>query len=180
MTHLINMMLWWGEFMTTKKIATCGILASLAMIISLLERYIPMDIILPGLKLGLANIVTVYAIIRIGKREAFLIFLTRVIVVSAVSGRLSSLLFSLLGGIFAWTIMCVLSNWVNKKISIIGLSIAGAAFHNIGQIIAGIITIGSISVLSYLPYLLILSIPVGFITGELINVFLKKTQNIHF
>lgn len=162
--------------MSIKKITTCGILASLAMVISLLERYIPMDIILPGLKLGLANIVTVYAIIRIGKKEAFLIFLTRVIVVSTVSGRLSSLLFSFLGGAFAWLIMCVLSRFVGKGISIVGLSIAGAGFHNIGQIIAGIITIGSLSVLSYLPYLLLLSIPIGFITGELLTVFLKKTK----
>lgn len=164
--------------MTAKKITTCGILAAVAMAISLLERYVPMDIVLPGLKLGLANIVTVYAIIRIGKKEAFMIFLTRVIVVGVVSGRVSSLLFSVLGGAFAWFIMCVLSRFLDKGISVIGLSIAGAAFHNIGQIIAGFITIGSFSILSYLSYLLILSIPIGFITGGLLTVFLKKSKKI--
>ncbi|MFI3214802.1 MAG: Gx transporter family protein [Eubacteriales bacterium] len=164
--------------MTVKKITTCGMLACLAMAISLLERYIPMDIMIPGLKLGLANIVTVYAILKIGKKEALMIFLTRVLLVAFLSGRVSALLFSILGGFFAWVIMCILAKFLNKGISIIGLSIAGAAFHNIGQIIAGIITIGTVSVLSYLSYLLILSIPVGFITGELLIIFLKKTKNL--
>ncbi len=171
-------MLWWGDKMSVKKITTCGILAALAMVISLLERYVPMDIVLPGLKLGLANIVTVYAIIKIGKKEAFMVFFVRVLAVALVSGRLSSLLFSLLGGFFAWLIMCILERFLDKGISIVGLSIAGAAFHNIGQIIAGIITIGSVSVLSYLSYLLILSIPIGFITGGLLTVFLKKAKKL--
>lgn len=166
--------------MNTKKLTTCGILVAVAMIVSLLERYVPLDIVLPGLKLGLANIVTVYAILRIGKKEAFMIFLTRVVLVGIVSGRVSSLLFSILGGLFAWGIMCILAPFVEKDISVIGLSIAGAAFHNIGQIIAGFITIGNLSILSYLPYLLFLSIPVGFITGTLIHVFLQKTKNLNF
>ncbi|MFI3141807.1 MAG: Gx transporter family protein [Clostridia bacterium] len=164
--------------MTTKKIANCAILATLAMGLSLLERYIPLDFVLPGLKLGLANIVTVYALIRIGKKEAFMIFLTRVLVTGIVSGRISSLIFSVLGGAFAWAIMSILVPLLDKNISIIGLSIAGAAFHNIGQIIAGIITIGSFSVLSYLPYLLFLSIPVGFITGIILSEFMKRTKNL--
>lgn len=164
--------------MSVKKITTCGVLAALAMAISLLERYVPMDIVLPGLKLGLANIVTVYAIVRIGKKEAFMIFVTRVLAVALVSGRVSSLLFSFLGGLFAYFIMCILERFLDKSISIVGLSIAGAAFHNIGQIIAGFITIGSFSILSYLSYLLILSIPIGFITGGLLTVFLNKTKKL--
>ena len=137
-----------------------------------------MDMVLPGLKLGLANIVTVYAILEIGKKEAFMIFLVRVVVVSIVSGRVSSLLFSLLGGAFAWAIMCGLKPFIGHGISIVGLSIAGAAFHNIGQIIAGFITIGSFSILSYLPYLLILSIPIGFVTGAVVTVFIKKIRTL--
>ncbi|MFI3326240.1 MAG: Gx transporter family protein [Clostridia bacterium] len=164
--------------MSVKKISTCGILASLAMIISLLERYVPMDLVLPGLKLGLANIVTVYAILRIGKKEAFLILLVRVLAVAVVSGRMSSVFFSLFGGIFAWAIMCILSKFIDNGISVTGLSIAGAAFHNTGQILVGIVTVGNISVISYLSYLLILSIPVGFITGSLLSVFMRKTKNI--
>ncbi len=164
--------------MTVKKIAICGILTSLAMAISLLERYIPLDIILPGLKLGLANIVTVYAILKIGKKEALLILLARVLLVAIISARLSSLLFSLLGAIFAWIIMCILSKFIDEKISVIGLSIAGAAFHNIGQIIVGVFIVGNLSVMAYLPYLLIISIFSGFLTGLLISLFLEKTKNI--
>lgn len=163
---------------TTKKITTCGVLAALAMAISLLERYIPMDAILPGLKLGLANLVTVYAILRIGKQEALMILITRVVLASMVSGRLSSLFFSLVGGLLAWGITCLLSPLVERKISVVGLSIAGAACHNMGQIAVGICTIGSLSVISYLPYLLILSIPTGFVTGELVKLFLKKLPAI--
>lgn len=164
--------------MTIKKITMCGMLASMAMAISLVERYISLDIVLPGLKLGLANIVTVYAIIKIGKKEALMIFLTRVLVVAAISGRASSLLFSLLGGMFAWIIMCILVRFLDTKISVVGLSIAGAAFHNIGQIIAGLITIGNFSIISYLSYLLILSIPTGFITGALLTEFFKRTKQL--
>lgn len=164
--------------MRARKISTCAVLAAIAMAISLLERYVPLDIIMPGFKLGIANIVTVYAIVRIGKKEAYMIFLTRIVTVSLISGRLSSLLFSFLGGSLAWLIMSILSPFIGKQISIVGLSIAGAAFHNIGQIFAGFITISSFSILVYLPYLLILSIPIGFITGGLLFVLLEKTEKI--
>ena len=162
--------------MSVKKIALCSILIAFAIIISLVEKLIPMDIVLPGLKLGLANIVTLYAILKIGKKEAFVIFLIRVILSATISGRISSLSFSFLGALFSYIIMCILSRFVGKGISVIGLSIAGSAGHNTGQIIAGIILIGNTSILLYLPYLLIMSIPVGFLTGELITAFFKKTQ----
>lgn len=165
-------------FVNKKNIPLLAMLTTLAIIISMLERLVPLDFMIVGAKLGLANTITIFVLNRLGKFEAILVLLTRILTVTLLSGRVSSLLFSLIGGLFAFSICCLLIKYYPKKISFIGISIASCAFHHIGQIVAGVIMLSSYVVVAYLPYLLIISIPIGYITGSFLEILFSRLKNI--
>ncbi len=150
-----------------KNMALNGILISMAIVISYFERLIPigMFIPLPGIKLGLANIITLFALFRINFKSAFYITLIRCVVISILFGSLTSLAFSLTGGILALIIMTFLKTGYNKVFSILGISIAGAAAHNTGQIFAAAVILKSTAVFAYLPILLFSSLLTGTLTA---------------
>ena len=111
----------------------CAMLTALALGLSTLENLFPVTLFipLPGVKLGLANIVTLYALYALGFPSALAILLVRCTLGALFAGNASALLFSLLGGLSALLVMALLSR--TKKLSIFGVSIAGAAAHNCGQ-----------------------------------------------
>ena len=120
----------------TRELTLCAVLAALALALSYMESFFPLALIvpLPGVKLGLANIVTLYALYAIGFPSALAILLVRCTLGALFAGNASALLFSLLGGLSALFVMALLSK--SKKLSIFGVSIAGAAAHNCGQVCA--------------------------------------------
>ena len=126
----------------TRELTLCAVLAALALALSYMESFFPLALIvpLPGVKLGLANIVTLYALYAIGFPSALAILLVRCTLGALFAGNASALLFSLLGGLSALLVMALLSG--AKKLSIFGVSIAGAAAHNCGQVCAALIKIG--------------------------------------
>ncbi len=146
---------------SVKTVTLSGILCALALGLSLVDRLIPVAafIPLPGIKLGLANIVTLFALYFFGAPVAFTILTIRCILGAVFAGSISSLAFSLFGGFLALAVMAVLRK--SRRLSLFGVSIAGAAAHNIGQIIAGSILLGSTAVFAYLPVLLIVAIFTG-------------------
>ena len=141
----------------TRELTLCAVLAALALALSYMESFFPLALIvpLPGVKLGLANIVTLYALYAIGFPSALAILLVRCTLGALFAGNASALLFSLLGGLSALFVMALLSK--SKKLSIFGVSIAGAAAHNCGQVCAALITLGSTAPLYYLPFLLLVA-----------------------
>ena len=143
---------------TAKNIALCAVLAALALGLSTLEGLFPISLLvpLPGVKLGLANIVTVFALYQLGAGAALAILLTRCLLGGLFAGNLSAMLFSVLGGLTAMLVMIFLRRL--PKLSVYGVSIGGAAAHNIGQMAAAVITLGSTMVLGYLPFLLAVSL----------------------
>ena len=145
----------------------CAILISMALVLSYMERFIPLQMLipLPGIKLGLANVVTLMALFFLGTKSAFTILIIRCILGSVFGGGISGLVFSMTGGILAMGVMCIFRQY--KRISIYGVSILGAAFHNIGQIFAAIFMMGSVYVIGYLPYLLLVSVFTGMATGSI-------------
>ena len=148
---------------TTKHIALCAVLTALALGLSTLENLFPVSLVvpLPGVKLGLANIVTVFALYELGAAPALVILLARCGLGSLFAGNVSALLFSLLGGLTAMLVglkHC-------RRLSIYGVSIGGAAAHNLGQMAAAVITLGNTMVLGYLPFLLAVSLVTGTLTG---------------
>ena len=144
-----------------------ALLISLALVLSLAERWIPLELIIPvpGIKLGLANIVTLFAVLRLRPVDAFLIVVVRSLVLGAVSGPIT-LLFSLTGGLLALLLMWLLGHWYGRVFSVIGISLAGAAAHNIGQVaVAGLVLSEPLLLVTYLPPLLLTSLVTGTLTG---------------
>lgn len=146
------------------KVAFYGVFVALAFIFSYVEVLIPIPLGIPGVKLGLANIVVLTALYAFGWKEAFVISCIRIILVGFTFGNLSSLLFSLAGGLLSWLVMTICKKI--KVFSMLGVSIAGGISHNVGQIAVASILLKTESLLYYLCVLVI----VGTITGLLIGV----------
>jgi heptaprenyl diphosphate synthase len=150
---------------SVRRLTRCAVLTALALALSVAEGLAPIVVLLPlpGLRLGLANLVTVYALCRLGRRDALLILLTRCFLGALLGGNLSALAFSLTGGVLALLTMSLLLRL--PGLSLFGVSIAGAAAHNTGQIIAATAVLGSTAPVVYLPPLLLASIVTGAVTG---------------
>ncbi len=153
--------------MQLKRLARCAVLTALALALSMAEHALPLTVLLPlpGLRLGLANLVTVYALCRLSKREALLILAARCLLGAIGGGMLTALAFSLTGGALALAIMALLLRC--PGLSLIGVCMGGAAAHNAGQILAAVVVLGSGAPLVYLPALLLASLVTGAVTGAI-------------
>lgn len=166
--------------MKTRTITTCGLLAALAVVLSLVERLFPLDAVVPvpGVKLGLANVVTLFALTRLSVREALAVMLCRVTIAALLMGSVSAFLFSLLGGLLSLAAMALLLRLEGRFCSLLGVSVAGAAAHNVGQIAAAMLWLKTTAVLTYLPFLLVMSVPLGLVTGLTCAVVLSHLKKI--
>lgn len=163
--------------LTTKQLTLCAVLTALALALSYVENFIPLSLAvpLPGVKLGLANIVTVFALYALGVGQAFLILIARCTLGALFAGNLNALLFSLLGGLAAMAVMALLSR--SRHLSIYGVSIGGAAAHNCGQVAAAILTLGNTAPLYYLPLLLGVSLFTGALTGFAAGLLFRALEH---
>ena len=149
----------------TNQLTLCALLIAVALVLSYMERFFPLQMLipLPGIKLGLANIVTVMALYFMGEKSAFTILILRCVLGAVFGGGISGLAFSLTGGLLAMTTMSI-----SRRLgifSVYGVSVLGAAAHNIGQILVAMFLMGSVYVVGYLPYLLVVSVFTGLATG---------------
>ena len=151
--------------LTTRELTVCAMLVALALALSYLESFFPLSLVipLPGVKLGLANVVTLFALYALGPGQAVLILLGRCFLGAMFAGNINALLFSLLGGAAALAMMMLLSR--GRRLSIYGVSIGGAAAHNCGQVAEAVWTLGNTAPLYYLPVLLGVSLGTGTLTG---------------
>ncbi len=158
-----------------KKFALCGILSAVAIVISSLERFIPLQafIPLPGLKLGIANCVLILALYWLDLKSTLAVLLSKCIVVCLLFSGFSSFAYSLVGGALAVIGMWLLMKFKNV-FSMYGISIAGASLFNFGQITVAAIILGSVYIYGYLPYLLIASVFTGAVTGLMSAVIIKN------
>ena len=163
----------------TKQLTLCAILIALALALSYTERFIPLQMVvpLPGVKLGLANIVTLIALYLMGPRQAFAILIPRCIFGAVFGGGITGLAFSLTGGLLAMAVMCLAKRL--PVFSVYGVSILGAAAHNIGQILAAMVLMNSIYIGAYLPYLLAVALFTGFATGAACAGVLRALKTVH-
>ena len=151
--------------LTTKQLTLCALLTAMALALSYLENLFPLSLAIPipGVKLGLANIVTLFALYAMGPGQALLILLARCVLGALFAGNMNALLFSLLGALCAMGVMILLSR--RRGLSIYGVSVGGAAAHNCGQIAAAMLTLGNSAPLYYLPVLLAVPLLTGGLTG---------------
>ena len=129
------------------KVAYFGVFTALALIFSYVETLIPIQFGIPGVKLGLANLIIVIALYRMKLSEAYLLSIVRVLLAGFIFGNYFSIIYSLAGGLLSLTVMALL----RKKggFSVIGVSIAGGVFHNIGQLIVASVIVETFSVMYY-------------------------------
>lgn len=154
-----------------KKVARIGVFVALAMIFSYIEVLIPFNFGIPGIKLGVANIVTVTSLYLFSTGEAFGISMIRILLMGVLFGNGLSLVYSLAGGLLSFLIM-----WIGKKtdwFSVMGVSIAGGVFHNVGQIVAAMLVLQNTVIVGYLPVLLIAGVLTGYLIGLLADRIIK-------
>ena len=163
----------------TKRIVVSAVLVALALALSYVERLIPLQLLipLPGVKLGLANVVTLIALYLLGSKSAFTILVLRCLFGAVFGGGITGLLFSMTGGILSMTVMCLCRNI--PFLSVYGVSILGAAAHNVGQILAAMVLMNSVYIGMYLSYLLIAALFTGCATGAACSGVLRILKTVH-
>lgn len=151
-----------------KKTAYMGIFLALALICSYIETLIPFHIGIPGVKLGLTNIVIVWALYLLGTKEALAISVMRIVLSGMMFGNAFSIAYSLAGGLLSFIVMVLLKK--TGRFKCISVSIAGGIFHNIGQLLVAVAIVQNLSVFYYIPVLFIS----GTITGLVIGVISQE------
>ena len=162
--------------MSAKRIALTGLLVAAAMVLSYVEMLIPVFVAVPGVKLGLPNIVIVFALYRLGFRPAVLISLIRVVLVAFTFGNAFSLVYSLSGAILSLVVMGLLKR--SDALSVTGVSVLGAVSHNIGQILVAMIVLETGSLIYYFPVLLVTGVVAGVFIGLLAAVLTKRIPKL--
>ena len=159
--------------MKTHKIALLGVLTAAAIVISIIESFIP-SIGIPGVKLGLANIVILIILYELGIVDAIVVNLLRVLMVASLRGTIFSMGFvmSLTGAIFSLTIMIVFYLLI-KKFSIIGVSVIGSIFHVTGQILIAMLYLGTTYIVLYFPIIGVSAIITGIFVGIVTKLIIK-------
>lgn len=155
-----------------------ALMVAQAMILSIIEQWIPVPFAIPGVKLGLANIITLTVIMFMGLRDALAVVTVRCVLTSVFAGGLSLLPFSLAGGILSSLVMFLMYKRFSRTFSAIGISVGGSAAHNIGQLLAAAVMMRSLSVFGYLPVLMVSGIIMGCFVGlctHFLSAAIKKT-----
>lgn len=155
-----------------------GVFTALALIFSYIETLIPIQFGVPGIKLGLANLIIVIVLYRTGWQEALLLSVVRVVLAGFIFGNLFSIVYSLAGGILSLAVMALLKK--TERFSVIGISIAGGVCHNIGQLIVAMVVVETYQVGYYLPVLLIAGVITGAVIGAVAGEVLKRIRNLYF
>ena len=161
---------------TAKWVALYGMLISLAFIFSYIEAVIPIPIPVPGVKLGLANLVLIVGLYTVGISGTIAVSLVRIVLVGFTFGNLSSMIYSLAGGIVSLILMILLKK--TGKFSQIGVSIIGGIGHNIGQLTAAALITETAGVFYYLPFLIVAGVIAGALIGLLGGMVTDRIRNV--
>lgn len=164
-----------AEKFSVKKLTTVSLLTAVALIVFVIELQIPPLTSIPGIKLGLANIVSLFAMFWIGRKEAFCILIARILLGSIFTGQGMTLMYSLSGGLLSFAIIALLFTAFNTKALWVPSIISGI-FHNVGQLTCAIIVLQTPGLLAYFPVLLISGIVTGLFTGLVAQYLINHVQ----
>ena len=166
-------MRWWDD-MRSSKVAQYGLFAALAILMGYVEMLIPLPLLVPGMKLGLANVIIVIVLYHMDTKSAFFISLVRVLMSGLLFLGFAGLLYSLAGALLSLGVMALLKK--TGKVSITGVSVMGGVFHNVGQIIVAAAVVENIKMAYYLPFLLVTGVVTGFVIGAVARLALGYLQ----
>lgn len=168
--------------MKLKKLVFLAIVVSISIVLSIIESSISSFVfVIPGVKLGLANIMTLVVLFVYGNKDGGIVVLIRILLVGLIYSGLftPTWLMSISGGFLAYLSMILIKRF--PKLSITSVSVAGSLFHMIGQILMAIVVLDTATLIFYLPYMMLISVPTGIFTGlvakKLIDVFQRQLIN---
>lgn len=153
-----------------------SLMIAIALCIYVVEAQIP--IIFPGIKLGLSNVISLIVLICFGGKEAILVMVIRTLLGTMFTGSLSSFLFSITGGLISNIVTIIMYNKFRKYFSIEIISIVGAIFHNLGQLLIAAIIVQDFRIYIYFPVLMIAALISGYFTGLVTKYFIKHKDKI--
>ena len=160
--------------MRSSKVAQYGLFAALAILMGYVEMLIPLPLLVPGMKLGLANVIIVIVQNHMDTKSEFFISLVRVLMSGLLFQGFAGLLYSLAGALLSLAVMALLKK--TGKVSITGVSVMGGVFHNVGQIIVAAAVVENIKMAYYLPFLLVTGVVTGFVIGAVARLALGYLQ----
>lgn len=160
--------------MNTKKLTKLSLLLASALILSYIETLIPFDFTIPGIKIGLANIAIMYTFYKVGIKESYLVSLVRVLVMAILFYSFVAAIYSFVGALLSLIVMSILERF--KVFDIKGTCICGAISHNIGQILAACVLLGTSAIFYYLPFLLLSGLLSGLMIGIFTSVLIKRIK----
>lgn len=148
-----------------RKLIIVSIFASLAVVLGVVEALIPFTVTIPGAKLGLGNIVVLTCIVCFGGKDALLLIFIKTLLTAFILGSFSTFLFSVLGALSSFVIMFLMVRFGSKQFSLMTTSIMGGIVHNLGQLLAASIVLGTVKIFYYLPFLMLAGIVTGLFVG---------------
>lgn len=160
------------------RVAYFGVFTALALIFSYLETLIPVSVGIPGVKLGLANLITVIALYKIPVKDVYVLAVVRVVLAGFIFGNYFSILYSLAGAVLSLTVMVILAK--SDGFSVMGVSMAGGVAHNVGQLLIAMAVVETFSVVYYIPVLLVAGLVTGLLIGIVSCQVLKRITDIRF
>ncbi len=161
-----------------KRLTLCALLTAIALTIFMVEAQIPLPIAIPGIKLGLSNIITVYAVFVLSPKEGVMILFCRIFLGAIFSGQMSTLLYSGGGGLLSILVLIGLSKILTQKEIWLASPIA-AFFHNLGQLCVAALVMDTVVVFAYLPYLAIAAVVSGLFTGLCAQFVVARLPETH-
>ena len=162
--------------MDSKRIARYALLVALAMVLSWLESLIPLSVAVPGVKLGLTNLVILFALYRMNTVDAIAISLIRVLLVSITFGNAYAFAYSFAGAVLSFLIMWALKK--SGKFSSVGVSVAGGVGHNLGQIIVAALVLENSGIFLYLPALMLSGTVAGVCIGAVGGIIVQRLKKV--
>ncbi len=153
-----------NNHLSARTIALLAMMIALALVFSYVESLIPINFGIPGVKLGLANLVIVAALYLMGGRQALIISVVRIILAGLLFGNMFSIIYSLAGGLLSLAVMVLIKR--TGRVSVVTVSVAGGISHNIGQLLVAMVFVANLNLIFYLPVLLL----AGFLTGLVIGI----------
>ena len=157
---------------SSRMTALCGIFIALAMVLSYLESLVPISFAIPGIKLGLANIVTIIALVKLGLKPALIISVGRVLLSGLLFGNPATIMYSMAGALLSVAVMFIVRK--TKLLAITGTSVCGAVAHNLGQLIVAAIVIENTKIFYYMAALSVSAIIAGILIGLLAGIIIKN------
>lgn len=163
--------------MKTKQLTRVAMLSAVAIIIFVVEAQIPLPVAIPGIKLGLSNVVTLFALWTLGRKEAGIVLLVRILLGNMVAGTFMMMLYSAAGGLLCFLLMVAMKPLFSEK-QVWILSMFGAIAHNAGQLAVAVFVTATPGILVYAPVLLLSGIVTGFFTGQCAQAVILHMKKI--